>query len=206
MRGDIGIKPFEFRTSWNDYAKGYPSLAGFIASDPDKTTSIYRRFDRLAARNLLYLQSELVELEAQQDELDAQDFSHVTTTSEKESARNWKTMKDRAGQEGYPREKERLRLAKEIREKIKEYSMQAIVEFATMLEAEIWKEKLLSTKVSFSLSDNPRQGRLRPSETFSTMSIKAGTKATQPWAAAAPEFWTIQVISWHLAKVKRKTN
>ena len=31
----------------------FPSLAGFIASDEDKSTSIYRRFERLSARNLL---------------------------------------------------------------------------------------------------------------------------------------------------------
>ena len=36
------------------YVKGYPSLAAFIASDADRSTQIYRRFDRLAARNLLY--------------------------------------------------------------------------------------------------------------------------------------------------------
>jgi len=27
------------------YVKGYPSLAAFIASDHDKSTAIYRRFD-----------------------------------------------------------------------------------------------------------------------------------------------------------------
>lgn len=42
---------------------GYPSLARFIASDSDRTSLVFRRFDRLAARNLLYLQSELAELE-----------------------------------------------------------------------------------------------------------------------------------------------
>jgi hypothetical protein len=45
---------------------GYPSLAEDIASDPDRTTLVFRRFDKLAVRNLLYLQSELVELEARQ--------------------------------------------------------------------------------------------------------------------------------------------
>jgi hypothetical protein len=45
---------------------GYPSLAEFIASDPDHTSLVFRRFDKLAARNLLYLQSELAELEAKQ--------------------------------------------------------------------------------------------------------------------------------------------
>jgi hypothetical protein len=56
------------------YVKGYPSLAAFIASDRDKSTAIYRRFDRLSARNLLYLESELQELEERQDALDAEDL------------------------------------------------------------------------------------------------------------------------------------
>jgi hypothetical protein len=43
---------------------GFPSLANFIASDHDRTSLVFRRFDKLAARNLLYLQSELAELEA----------------------------------------------------------------------------------------------------------------------------------------------
>tara|TARA_R110002060_G_scaffold59247_6_gene69119 strand:- start:660 stop:971 length:312 start_codon:yes stop_codon:yes gene_type:complete len=51
------------------YLKRYPSLAAFIASDKDKSTAIYRRLDRLSARNLLYLHSELPELQARQDDL-----------------------------------------------------------------------------------------------------------------------------------------
>jgi len=57
------------RTSRHDVARpldGYPSLAEDISSDPDRTSLVFRRFDRLAVRNLLYLQSELVELEAMQ--------------------------------------------------------------------------------------------------------------------------------------------
>ncbi|KAF2622485.1 hypothetical protein BU25DRAFT_443147 [Macroventuria anomochaeta] len=46
---------------------GFPSLAQFIASDPDHTSLVFRRLDRLAARNLLYIQSELVELETLRD-------------------------------------------------------------------------------------------------------------------------------------------
>ena len=45
---------------------GYPSLAEVISSDPDRTSLVFKRFDKLAVRNLLYLQSELVELEAMQ--------------------------------------------------------------------------------------------------------------------------------------------
>ena len=44
---------------------GIARFADFIAENKDKSTTIYRRFERLSARNLLYLESELSELEAQ---------------------------------------------------------------------------------------------------------------------------------------------
>ena len=101
------------------YVKGYPSLAAFIASDCDKSIAIYRRFDRLSARNLLYLQSELVELEARQDALDAEYLRG--TTEDKKSARNWHTLKLRAAEPGNTAEKERVEISEEIRKKFKEY-------------------------------------------------------------------------------------
>ena len=105
------------------HINGYPSLAAFMASDNDKSTSIYRRFDRLSARNLLYLQSELVELEAQQKTLDEKDTADLNAaTEDMGSVRDWRTLKARANEAGNLREKEQLRIALEIREKIKEYS------------------------------------------------------------------------------------
>ena len=88
------------------YLKGYPSLAAFIASDSYHNTAIFRRFDRLSARNLLQLQSDLMELEAQQDALDDEDLH--ASRRDKEGARDW--------------EKDRLRVALEIRGKLREYS------------------------------------------------------------------------------------
>ena len=102
-----------------DYVKGYPSLAAFIASDCDKSTAIYRRFDRLSARNLLYLQSELLELEARQDALDAEDSRG--TIEDKESARNWLILQRRAAEPGNTKQKERVKVLKEIRKLMKEY-------------------------------------------------------------------------------------
>lgn len=116
-------KDLEMDTIQVRYINGYPSLAAFMASDDDKSTSIYRRFDRLSARNLLYLQSELVELEAQQKTLDVKDTADLyAATEEMESVRDWRTLKARANEAGNLREKEQLRIALEIREKIKEYS------------------------------------------------------------------------------------
>ena len=56
---------------WTQYPMGYPRFAAFVANDEDRSTTIYRRFERLSARNLLYLETELAELEAAQDRLDA---------------------------------------------------------------------------------------------------------------------------------------
>lgn len=103
------------------YLIGYPSLANFIASDKNKSTAIFRRFDRLGARNLLYLQSEIAELEARQDAFDAHDLGTLTT-DQKGDMRDWKLFVEKAKDDNNAREKDRMELIKEIREKMKEYS------------------------------------------------------------------------------------
>jgi hypothetical protein len=100
------------------YVKGYPSLASFISSDKDRSTAIYRRFDGLAARNILYLQSELAELEAQQKMFDAEDVNG--SMLDKTCARNWSDFK-RISFEN-EKQKERMQLAMDIRKTLKEYS------------------------------------------------------------------------------------
>ena len=115
------------RSAETHYVKGYPSLAAFIASDTDKSTHIYRRFDRLCARNLLYLQAELSELEARQDRLDSDEFN--ATTEQKRYVRNWSALRQKAAEVGNARERERVDVVMEIREKIQQYrpSIQAII-------------------------------------------------------------------------------
>jgi hypothetical protein len=44
--------------------QGFPGVADKIACDPDKKSTIFRRLDRLAARNLLFLEAQLAELGA----------------------------------------------------------------------------------------------------------------------------------------------
>jgi hypothetical protein len=77
------------------YVHGYPSLADFIASDPEHSTAIYRRFDFLSARNLLFLQSEVVELEADLRRFDQEDLRN-TQTEDSDSARDFKTFHEKA--------------------------------------------------------------------------------------------------------------
>ncbi|KAF8860881.1 hypothetical protein BDZ45DRAFT_777884 [Acephala macrosclerotiorum] len=62
--------------AWTQYPAGYPRFAAFISHGEDSSTTIYRRFQRLSARNLLYLESELAELEAEQDRLDQESGTH----------------------------------------------------------------------------------------------------------------------------------
>jgi hypothetical protein len=58
--------------------RGYPAVAEFISSD--KVFNIFRRFDSLAARNLLYMQDELCELEENLENLEQADtYSNSAT-------------------------------------------------------------------------------------------------------------------------------
>ena len=97
---------------------GFPILADFIASDEDKSTTIYRRFDRMSARNILYLQSELVELEERQRIFDREDIT--SSRDNKRCAWDWSEFKRRSRDN--PDQKERMNLVLEIRKVMKEYS------------------------------------------------------------------------------------
>src|SRR5438045_7092742 len=55
------------------YITGFGELASLIASDLDHTTAVFKRFDKLAARDLLYYECELLELEILQDQYDRED-------------------------------------------------------------------------------------------------------------------------------------
>ncbi|CAG5150508.1 uncharacterized protein ALTATR162_LOCUS2684 [Alternaria atra] len=97
---------------------GFPSLAHFIASDRDRTTLIFKRYDELAARNLLYLQSELAGLQGKQRAFDQEDL--MSNLSTKQCARNYSDFK-LAVQADDARQKDRWKLMKDIRETLKEY-------------------------------------------------------------------------------------
>lgn len=104
------------------YIDGFPALAAFIASDPDRSTFIYKRFDRLASRNLLTLQSELADMQSQLDAFDREDWAryqnrglgHLAALQELQS---WESYKSTHGPDS-----DRLQLMKEIRRTLKGYS------------------------------------------------------------------------------------
>ncbi len=103
-----------------EYPNGFASVAAFIAKDSDNTSTIYRRFDRLAARNLLYLQSKLQSLEATQDQLDDEDL-RADDVESKKAATSWEDFERLAKTEGREREKKRMEVAEQIEIAIKKY-------------------------------------------------------------------------------------
>jgi hypothetical protein len=74
---------------------GYPALAEWIARDVDGDTYMFRKFDRLAARNILHLQARLVALEYEIDQLDEQ-ARQCKDPNVKLSSRRWETLMEQA--------------------------------------------------------------------------------------------------------------
>jgi hypothetical protein len=98
---------------------GYPALAEWISRDPDHETFIFRRFDRLAARNLLNLQSELVAIEEKVDRMDEESRLRRDV-----GLRCWETFEEGVehgdgGDHGHA--KERRKLYDGLERKMKEY-------------------------------------------------------------------------------------
>lgn len=143
------------------YVTGFASLANFIASDRDGTTLIFKRFNELAARNLLYLQSELAELHAQQQAFDREDVTADLNT--KQCARNFKDFKEAAVNGGDQRQKERRKLMLQIRELLKEYRE------ALMFESTLASMPLPSNTVLRTFRDqfhNRKNGKKAPYATL----------------------------------------
>lgn len=105
----------------------YRTFADFIASDQE--LFVFRRFDRLNARNLLYLQSELIWLEAQLQEMDDEEASNATMDV-KLTAKCWETLSLKAKE--FPREAARMELILKIRKVTKEYSMYTSIQKDTV--------------------------------------------------------------------------
>jgi hypothetical protein len=105
----------------SDRNNGFVSAAAFIAKDHDNETFVFKRFDELAARNILYLQAELLSLESKLHAFDEQ-IEKSEDPDVKDPARSWEVfaMEVEAGKEEAT---EKMKLITGIREKIKEYRM-----------------------------------------------------------------------------------
>jgi hypothetical protein len=95
---------------------GYPALARWISRDPDRETFIFRRFDRLSARNLLNLQSQLIRIEAEIDALDEESWQKQGV-----GLRRWETYEQNLKDLTNSLDQKRKILFDELQIKIKEY-------------------------------------------------------------------------------------
>ena len=95
--------------------EGYPSFAEFIAKDKD--AAIYRRYESLSTRNLLYQQSELHELENQAAELDKQEAAKIENETAQQAARQWSYYINDQSEQG----RARRALQDKIKVKMKAY-------------------------------------------------------------------------------------
>ncbi|KAG8533930.1 uncharacterized protein KY384_001671 [Bacidia gigantensis] len=94
---------------------GYPTFADFIARDKD--AAIYRKFESLSARNLLYQQSELQELEGQLENLDREDSKNIDDQEARQAAVSWEHFAKNTN----VRARKRRGLQSKIRMKLKQY-------------------------------------------------------------------------------------
>ncbi|KAI9712601.1 MAG: hypothetical protein M1828_001667 [Chrysothrix sp. TS-e1954] len=116
--------------------KAYHSFANFIASDIELW--VYKRFDSLGARNLLYLQTELLEAERQLAEHEEQEFSEKTTDV-RYQAQCWETFAQRAQENA--REHCKMELILRVRRLLKEYQK------ALLLRSEVLKLRRPTSRV-----------------------------------------------------------
>jgi hypothetical protein len=107
------------KLSGRGHLRGYPSLSTFMAHNQNAESFVLRRFDRLAARSLLYYQSELAYLEQQLDALDAQDYKDYDDEAA-DCARCWESLEDKL-QDGDKHQQRRWDLVIKLRRLLHEY-------------------------------------------------------------------------------------
>jgi hypothetical protein len=118
---DMSNKPQPGDVELGQVRDGYPALASWIARDPDHETFIFRRFGKLAARNLLHLQARLIALEHEVDQLD--DEARKSSDFEaKQSSRRWETLMKHACDANRP-ENTRVEKLEQLRNLLREYCM-----------------------------------------------------------------------------------
>lgn len=104
---------------------GYPALARWMAKDPDSETFIYRKFDQLSARNLLFLQCQLIELEEKLKKLDVEIRCSREPDLIKSQVR-WETFVEKSEEEDGPVRRV-MEVQVEVQKKLKEYRKSIVV-------------------------------------------------------------------------------
>lgn len=147
---------------------GYPALAAWITRDPDNETFVFRKFGRLAARNILHLQSQLIALEYEIDQLD-DEARRSNDFEAQQSSRRWETLMKHANDPNNTNRPERERVEKmnELRKLLKEY-----YELLT-LQAQVTELKPPNTRVLTTFRHYV-DGNAYKSDTMPSMPIISG--------------------------------
>ncbi|KAH3911329.1 hypothetical protein HBH56_133430 [Parastagonospora nodorum] len=98
---------------------GYPALASWIAQDPDNETFIFRKFDKLAARNILHLQAQLFAIERELEDLD-DDLRRSNDLEAHQSLRRWETLVEH-GRDPNKKESKLVQKLQDLNALLKEY-------------------------------------------------------------------------------------
>ncbi|KAJ4325097.1 hypothetical protein N0V84_003641 [Fusarium piperis] len=101
---------------------GFAALASLMASDRDQELLIFRKFDEISARNLLYLQCELLTIEERLKRWDKK-VSNSSDMDLEEAAETWEVMVEQA-KDGGIEANEMVALVAQLRAKVKEYHLQ----------------------------------------------------------------------------------
>jgi hypothetical protein len=108
----------------HDHLSGFPALTHVLTIDEDRFSMVFNRFDRLAARSLTHMQSELAYLEYLLLEMDEVDTTYVGEEEEearrKDCLEDWGAFREAVKKKNETQIK-RLRLIKEIQSKLKAY-------------------------------------------------------------------------------------
>ncbi|KAI6565003.1 hypothetical protein MCOR03_002150 [Pyricularia oryzae] len=103
---------------------GFPAVSRWIAADDDGEALVFRKFDRLAARNLLYLQARMLELEERINNMDSAVMGRDAAVEQ--ALRNWemlvaKSEDSKVHIEAREKMKKQIDLHEELQKTIKEY-------------------------------------------------------------------------------------
>ncbi|KXH52665.1 hypothetical protein CSIM01_11277 [Colletotrichum simmondsii] len=102
-----------------DHGQGFAQASWLLASDVDSEGFIFRKFNKLSARNILYLQCEVLALEEKLEKFDRL-VDGSTDTSLQESARKWEKLVAQCNA-SEPRAVEMMTTVRELRMKLREY-------------------------------------------------------------------------------------
>lgn len=106
---------------------GYAQWASLLASDPDSETFVFRKFNELSALNILFLQSEMFEIESQLKGMDQEAIKNGDM-SQLKAIRQWETIVTQCNEpQGFLNTKRKMDLILKLRFKIKEYRKSCVL-------------------------------------------------------------------------------